>query len=1069
MSSSLGETILRNLAEPEPEDISLSLEAGSEFAKCISWSKNGFIAYAVPGSIDKHNLLLTYLERVDEGSWQLAPSQRISVKPATESSQCYPLSLVSWSNLNTDLAVSDLVGNFYIYLAGVGVLDKPESSSAEKVTKNGNGSSTNGSDGVSSSNIAPSTSTDMKSSLSYELTSYNHLEMIYRDTVDKPKHPPILKSNNSIVAFKWLNIEKPQILNKPATHSAPNQAPNSPFTYNYGVSQSPPQGVTHPIPTKQACVALRRNGEMDFYYQGEHKVEYHKLACKLEGDATALHFATASIGFNKGKEIYITGYDTYSNMIKSYSAAIDWGYLVEAAQKQKLDPHYQTPVAAQTLPTLTVRNLNAMSPMTSEVNELDEENQEDGNYNKPVKSNVDDMEVDETSEKISPTTAARIGKLQSIDIISASQNADSDLEILISYETFPSNNLLWVHSTTIFRYRIAISLDGISEAFADLGARKNIQQPQVATNKFVLALQDKIVREGTLQSIDTSISDSFILITYENGKIDVIDREAQTIVNDPNAHIEVPPLKITSLFDIGFQFPEINSDQGPNMIAISPNLTSLVYTNVRNPHQQLTFSVVVSKREVSITPKELFITSVGFAFRHAYACYTNVCSDDLLALIQIEVIRIRKILHETLPDKQSSIDTVLSKFIESIICESHKAISFQLDVFGRESVDKLLSNPPLQKLLSLQLILGEFQGQGKVIRDIAWIVLNLRSTSFGIMFLLSSIYRKISKKKPAEDTLQDSITRAECITSLIGSVKWLIDLMIYLNQELIQLSNKVNEHESENVLSFNNSVVLPVILSKIPRLFLMYALSSIGKTNEILKKLHKDLSDCNKVYTPMKDALNRYFTIYNNSPLNVPWFENFLRECDAFITAEVTKESNLRGKNFPVKLEQKLVCQGEISGEMQKVARTVVAKYSTSIRRELKISELFFYDVDWLSIGTTNEVCKHKQNSDCTEENVIRQYPNLSANIKPRLHFANSYYIDGLRKVVLEGGPNFDSNVLPDSKQQIVQTKIRKCTRCRSVSYVNDPLAFASPTTIGLWTMVFQRTCICGSAWINCN
>ena len=33
------------------------------------------------------------------------------------------LSLVSWGSLNTDLAVSDIYGNFYILLAGVGLLD----------------------------------------------------------------------------------------------------------------------------------------------------------------------------------------------------------------------------------------------------------------------------------------------------------------------------------------------------------------------------------------------------------------------------------------------------------------------------------------------------------------------------------------------------------------------------------------------------------------------------------------------------------------------------------------------------------------------------------------------------------------------------------------------------------------------------------------------------------------------------------------------------------------------------------------------------------------------------------
>ena len=47
--------------------------------------------------------------------------------------------------------------------------------------------------------------------------------------------------------------------------------------------------------------------------------------------------------------------------------------------------------------------------------------------------------------------------------------------------------------------------------------------------------------------------------------------------------------------------------------------------------------------------------------------------------------------------------------------------------------------------------IGEFQQlshfpNNYVVPDIAWIVLNLRSASLGIMFTLSSIYRQVSKK-----------------------------------------------------------------------------------------------------------------------------------------------------------------------------------------------------------------------------------------------------------------------------------------------------------------------------------
>ena len=109
------------------------------------------------------------------------------------------------------------MGNFYILLAGVGLLDpnhipstitttstisKLRAIPKNKDTKQiGNGSGTNG-HGDSPINTP-----------SFELTSYNHMEMIYRDIIN-PDINSVVNPGASIVAFKWLNIEKPQIVIK---------------------------------------------------------------------------------------------------------------------------------------------------------------------------------------------------------------------------------------------------------------------------------------------------------------------------------------------------------------------------------------------------------------------------------------------------------------------------------------------------------------------------------------------------------------------------------------------------------------------------------------------------------------------------------------------------------------------------------------------------------------------------------------------------------------------------------------------------------------------------------------
>ena len=943
----------------------------------ISWSKIGFIVYVPPTRTAQHNLLLTFLENVDGKTWRLAKPQPIDIK--CDNKYLPEISLVSWSTLSTDLAVSDVYGNFYILLAGVGLLESKDPSP------------------------------------SYELTSYNHMEMIYRDVINQDMSSPV-NPEASIVAFKWLNIEKPQILNKPAALVAPQDhqlasssssaaaaAAGSSVTtnnstsssmYAYGVNQYAPHGLSHPIATKQACVALRRSGAFMLYYQGEHKVEYHKTMVNLNGLQPLqlqlqlqllplmLHahipmmIDKAAIGFTNDKEIIISAWDSLTNTIFTYLVTIDWGFLTESAKRQKTDPHFHTPKESQKPPTMHLKLIHQMTP-------------EQG--------------------------------LTSIDIISANPEKSSQASIL------------WTYGTTVYRYQITDTANLIHEAFVELGRRQGVTGELRSVK--TIDLVDKITRLDPIQSIASGPSDMYAVIYYRNGKIEILD----SVEWEPVGSKEYPPTTISTMFDLGYGFPSVekeeqdhttknqhqnqhqnqNQNQNQLMMAVSPNLTSIVYTKIygADENSHLMLKTAGKVRNVGVSPKELLITSAGFAYRHAYACYSNTCSDDLVLLIEAEIDRVRQTLSKQMPDKQKNVNLIVKKFIETIISESHRSINFQLDAFSKESVDKLLSNPPLQKLLSLQHILGEAQGN-TVMSDIAWLILNLRSTNFGIMFTLSSIYRQISKKKPSEDTMQDSITRGECILSLIGNIKWLIDLMAYFNQELMQLTYFKNDSRSE--LDLSNSIVLPVILSKVPRLFLMYAISSMGKTHEILKKLHKDLAESNKLFKPMKESLNRYFTIFNNAPLTLNLFENYLRECDALVTKEMATKGSL-------KIEQSLVF-GIIPSEVQDLAKTLVERYSISIARESKVPDLFFYNTEWLNLGNES---KNKNINNQLGNNIV---------------YNNG--VDALRKVNI-----FD--------------KVRRCTRCRSVSLVTDPLVFEAPSTIGLWTMVFQRTCICGNAWVN--
>ena len=974
-----------------------SLDPGSH---SISWSKNGFICYATPPS-QGHNLNMTFLENTDGSKWQLSAPHKLTIKPL-ENSTIPALLRVLWSNILTDLAVFDEHGSFYILLAGVGLLRGKNSGSDSQIQAS---SSTQGRNTGSSA----SNSLEEAEGPSYELTSYNHAEMIYRDIAT----PGIAAANHGrCVAFEWLGIDKPQIINKPA--KAPEHGPS----YAYGVQQFQSPLLAHPITTKQACVALREDGMFNLYHQGEHKVEYHKLSINLAPKEMerGLHLTHASIGFTADKKIIVVAYDAVSRKILTYSLIVEWGYLVESAVRQKTDPHYYTPREKQTAPSLKAELLCEMSTL-------------------PSVQAVSALEgTDLHYEEI---------RLSLIDVLSPYYAPESCLEVLVSYEvTGPEENT----SYTIQRFHIREASELLSGPFAVMSDL----EPPIREKLFSLSLQDKLTVPGRLKAVHTAISGSIVLLINEDSTIIPVDRTNWSIIvqdnqiglkmeTDPGYAQPFRPKSINSLLDCGFQLPRLQADSAPFLFAISPNLTGVVHVKA-GANETPVFSVV--KRP----PRELDVKllSLAFSHTHAHACYSNTSSDDLMALIQAE--------YENLADV-----TQKQLLVQTTIAESHSSINFHLNTFNKESVDKLLSNPPLQKLLSLQLTMSDL-GHRNVSGDIAWIVLSLRSTSFGIMFSLSSIYRQMSKKKAIDDNMEDSINRAECIILLVGSVKWFIDLLIYLNQELLQLSYaKTNPEQS--IITVENSVVLPLLLSKVPRLFLMYAITSIGKTHEILKKLHKDLSESNKLFTPMKEALERFFNTSNHLPLKLNIFEVFLRECDDYITKELSSKWADRAKLL--QLEQQLFCSGEVPAELLPVAYTIIDRFSANNHRDPRLSALYFYDSRWLNVGAAHREYYDKH----AEQNAGQSEPT-----KVRLQYSASEATDALRKVLIScKSPIQSGGTTPMGRYFNSTYKLKKCVRCRSVSLVSDPLVFDSARAIGLWTMVFQRNCICGSAWVNCG
>ncbi|KAG7194953.1 mediator complex subunit [Scheffersomyces spartinae] len=964
----------------------------------------------------------------------------INVKPKIESSNggksLANISHLEWLTLNTELAVADSHGNFFLLLSGVSLLNPKNlllsgngtgisETPASKSTGNGSGAITGtgtGTNGhlngdikrpVGKSTINNSTSTTVtsngKSSTdqskpninqpTYEYTTFSHMELIYRDL-----NPNTEDETNSegFVAFKWLPTEKTHPTSKPAT-LIQSESDAGKVSYNYGAHQYTPKGVAHPIGTKQACVALRRNGEFVMYYQGEHKVEYHKLSVALEEPGTCA-FEHAGIGFVDKNTIAVCAYDLYSDKINSYLIKVDWGFLVQSADRQKHDPLYSTPLANQTSPSLKKSKIESTMCISR-------------------------IMITEDNDEITTT-------LTSIDLLNPSYDSNSRLEVLITYEVHNGTET----NSTIYNYRLQDQCEIISNSFLDLGIRKGVSKPENSpkTVDYGLILQHKWKRRGKIQRIEPYFLDTFFLVIYTNGKIDIVERDGMKLVELDNG--DVPPKSISILQQAGFQFPAINNPDNCDLIlGVSPTGLSIVYVKVgkNNNNNYLELALIEKNKFLDSSDTNFTITAAAFATCHSFCCYTTTSGEDLILLIQSEVLRIRNNNTDTSiePYKKSQ------DFADSVLKASHLAINFYVSNYHKESVDRLVQNPALQRLLSLQLLLGEMDDKNRLVKDIAWSILNLRSSRLGIAFLLSGIYKQMTKRKPSDDTLEDSTYRAEFIMSLMGNAKFLIDFFIYINQELVHLCIQ-RKSKTKSQLTMENSIALPMLICRVPRLILMYALNSVMKTCEQFKKIHQELMESNKLFSPMKEALNRYFTICTFPPIVFSLFEQFLRECDALVTKEFNVQDQLTA-------EQDLICKGKLSSEAHNVANAVLDRFSTYVNRDNRVSEQFFYDVDWLGIG----ICNDKFYVDSLKVSTTSLYVPTSMNSFPiyRLQQSPTQCFDALRKVGID----------------MSKSKIRKCSKCRGISLATDPVIYELSHPIGLWTVHFQRMCICGGVWVH--
>lgn len=846
----------------------------------------------------------------------------------------------------------------------------------------------------------------LKNTSSHQLSCFEDVDIIYQDDICErsniskiPKTPGISTGDSltKAIAFKWLNVDKPIISNSPAVRvltssesmvssgaaadGAAASSDSSGYAYSYAVHQYKSYGTLHPIQGKSGFFAVRRNGEVDFYYQWNNTgFDFKKITILLEDvdNLKLLWLEHASIGFNRDGSVIIAVYSPLAKSLRVYKVIVDWG------------------------------DLN--------------NNNSNNNNNNSTNSNTK-IQPSLKVEKLISEPLSAVGsngfpqELTGIDVISPNFSLDTELELLFTFEGPGVSG----GKTILQKYQISNEYKNLRFK-NDSNGYPNSNGMTTTTNVdgyFTLVQTGEAILNEQVLDISFKNFDFIIVLTLKNGEIQL--RNRKNLFEMGSGNQDIIPSAISTLLDADFKFelPKFT----PEFISISPNLCGYVALNSKDRGTLEYQATTRPKHEMK--KGEILTLSAAFGYKYSSACFTNMSSDDLIIAIQAEVLKIEDI-------------NVRNQLILAILQESHRALNFSLD-HSKDQIDRLLVNPPIQKLLSLQYSLGKLQPINEV-SSIALAILNLRLVAFSIMLSLRTLFhhqQRITKK--GSESLMDAIYRSENILSTLGTINWFIEFLIFTIQELMAyFADEASQEDPSNRVE-HQTIVFAILLSKIPRSLVIYSIAGIKRIDGFLIKI-QELNSANNPGSLNSEILNKSVERYKHllTLIDLERYEKFLIEIESIFQRNLEKSASLS-------IEQTLIFQNKIPPSYLSSINVVLTKFQEQFQANSDLLELYLHDTEWL----------HFQMKRNPKISRILLKPTDKV---PILFNMNDTLIDDVTKVVITN-----------------KERLKKCLRCEYITS-NDTEGFFSNSIKGTapnanlnlnhWPVAFHRTCLCGSCWV---
>lgn len=459
---------------------------------------------------------------------------------------------------------------------------------------------------------------------------------------------------------------------------------------------------------------------------------------------------------------------------------------------------------------------------------------------------------------------------------------------------------------------------------------------------------------------------------------------------------------IHSLLDVGYYMDE----QDINEMCISPNMVGLVYYN---ENRDIKIKTLVNDIDYENDENSKLGSIVAMAQRTTASCCMGYSNEDLLLLIKQQV--------EKCKTKETR-----TNFINQLLNESHRGVSFQADVHREYPVDKLLMTPSYQKVLSLQMAIGTFKDWKRdEMGRMAWGLLNIRLVAFVVAFSL----RSLSIQKPANITpQQDFENRANQINNSLGLLRWVGDFLSCVAQQLYTIGLKKEKEKGGGGDDYFNpdvgNVPIAIIMAKIPRVLLLYSLRGFRGMEALV---HKHLQQERTISGGgggggigggylMEPASRAFTETYTTSPVSLLNFEKVLTDIDT--TIKTTFDPKQTGDM--IDQEHELMFWSKFPKEYLPIINRTVEVFTKNTKPEINIPVLHFYDTSWLKL-----------------------LPNTEDGSK----LSGTEIVDQLKKFIL----TFDDGNMNK----------KVCTKC---GILTDGIRSNTQ-----WSVAFGRNCLCGGNW----